>query len=98
MVGATTEIFKPRTDSECVTEEFRERERRWPAITFDQAREFAHSVRTLVISALPCFVQTDFSAIPAFGMWEDRPESDEELLEALGGQWARLGDEDALSD
>lgn len=28
-----------------------------------------------------------FGSIPAFGMWADRTESDDELLERLGSQW-----------
>lgn len=28
-----------------------------------------------------------FASIPAFGMWADRAESDDELLERLGSQW-----------
>jgi hypothetical protein len=31
----------------------------------------------------------DFTKIPAFGMWADRPESDEELLKELGTGWGR---------
>ena len=29
----------------------------------------------------------DFSQLAAFGMWADRPETDEELLEILGSGW-----------
>lgn len=93
MAATTAEIY-----SECLTKEFRRRTRRRPVIAFDGRREFADSVRDLDIRASPSFVQTGLSAIPAFGMWADRPETDDELLEALGGQWALLDDGDALSD
>lgn len=93
MAATTGEIY-----TECLTKEFRRRTRRRPVIAFGRKREFADSVRELEIRTSPSFIQTDFSAIPAFGMWADRPETDEELLEALGGQWAPLEDGDALSD
>jgi len=92
----TTEIFESES-TELVTEEFRRRAGRQPAVTFDEKQEFADSVGSLRISGLESFVQMEFSRIPAFGIWQDRPETDEELLEALGGQWTPLRDEDALS-
>ena len=36
----------------------------------------------------------DFTKVPAFGIWSDRPESDEELLKELGTGWGRRGDAD----
>jgi hypothetical protein len=29
----------------------------------------------------------DFSKLPAFGMWKDRPETDEEILEEMRSGW-----------
>lgn len=29
--------------------------------------------------------------LPSFGMWADRTETDEELLEKLGGDWREFG-------
>jgi hypothetical protein len=36
----------------------------------------------------------DFTKIPAFGIWTDRPESDEELLKELGAGWGSRADTD----
>ena len=33
------------------------------------------------------FLRSKFSDLPTFGMWADRKESDEELLEELGSGW-----------
>ncbi|OGO04952.1 MAG: hypothetical protein A2Y60_05435 [Chloroflexi bacterium RBG_13_54_9] len=37
------------------------------------------------------FYKTRFSELRSFGMWADRSERDEELLEELGGSWRDLG-------
>jgi hypothetical protein len=42
-----------------------------------------------------------FEDMPSFGMWADLTESDEELLNRLGGGWAELeidDEQDELSD
>ncbi len=33
------------------------------------------------------FFRSKFADLPAFGMWADRKESDDELLEQLGSGW-----------
>lgn len=40
------------------------------------------------------FVRPRFQDLPSFGMWADRTETDEELLERLRGDWRELGDRD----
>ena len=52
---------------------------------FDEASETAR------FDGPELFFQASFANIPAFGIWSDRTESDEELLESLGSQWG--GDE-----
>jgi hypothetical protein len=37
--------------------------------------------------------ESRFAALPAFGIWKDRTESDEELLEELGSGWRRFATE-----
>ena len=32
-------------------------------------------------------VRSKFADLPAFGIWADRPQSDDELLEELGSGW-----------
>jgi hypothetical protein len=36
---------------------------------------------------LALFFKSKFADLPTFGMWADRTESDDELLEALGSGW-----------
>ena len=35
-----------------------------------------------------------FRDLPSAGLWEDRTEEDEELLEELGGMWRGFAEED----
>lgn len=53
---------------------------------FDEASETAR------FDGPELFYQASFANIPAFGIWADRAESDDELLERLGSQW---GDSEA---
>ncbi|OGO30511.1 MAG: hypothetical protein A2Z29_11005 [Chloroflexi bacterium RBG_16_56_11] len=38
-------------------------------------------------------LKSKFSQLPAFGLWKDRKESDEELLEELGSGWRGFASE-----
>ena len=41
----------------------------------------------------PLFVKTKFADLPSSGIWADRSETDDELLELLGGDWRDFGTE-----
>jgi len=40
------------------------------------------------------FARTAFADLPDFGIWADRPETDEELLEEMGRGWQGFGELD----
>lgn len=52
-------------------------------LSFDGGREIPFNVRSYFMARY----QQSFADIPAFGIWADRKESDDELLERLGSQW-----------
>ncbi len=54
-------------------------------VWFDGGREVPFNVRNYFLPR-PRYRQS-FANIPAFRMWADREESDEELLRQLGSQW-----------
>jgi len=49
---------------------------------FDGGREVPFNARGYFLA-----YRQSFATMPAFGMWADRRESDEELLLRLGSQW-----------
>ena len=49
---------------------------------FDGGREVPFNARSYFLA-----YRQSFATMPAFGMWADRRESDEELLLRLGSQW-----------
>lgn len=51
-------------------------------IWFDGGRELPFSSRIYFLA-----YRQSFANIPAFGIWADREESDDELLDRLGSQW-----------
>jgi len=53
---------------------------------FDGGREVPFNVRNYFLR-----YRQSFANIPAFGIWADRKETDEDLLQRLGSQWG--GDE-----
>ena len=52
-------------------------------VSFNGVQELCCNARNYFIPPY----RPSFANIPAFGMWADREESDEELLRQLGGQW-----------
>lgn len=54
----------------------------------DDARIFTpRYVVTEEVTTSVEFLKSKFTDLPAFGIWQDRTESDEELLEELGSGW-----------
>ncbi len=41
----------------------------------------------------PIVFNSKFADLPSCGMWEDRKESDDALLQQLGGDWSGFGSE-----
>lgn len=61
-------------------------------VTFNGTQELSSNARNYFLPR-PRYGPS-FGSIPAFGMWADRTESDEDLLRELGSQWDSGGEAD----
>ncbi len=60
------------------------------------ARRRKRTVKALVKEAIeqtylkPFLSAEELMRLPAFGLWKDDPRSDEEILNAIGGNWSNF--------
>ncbi len=76
-----------------VTELVASKEFKWKPDIYDAKLFMPGYVVSTEARITPVMFNSKFIDLPSCGMWTDRKESDEELLQQIGGNWSSLGDE-----